>query len=139
MFDLVTFGRNKNLWNTLEDIEKEVFQKGFFSADYFRTDVLDQGDHYMLEAELPGFRKEDIHVDIEDSHLTIHAESISEKDEEEKNYVRRERSQRSFSRRFNITDVKEGEISAEYEHGILKVKLPKKEEAKPSKHSIEIN
>lgn len=138
MFDLIPFGRNKSLWNTFDELEKNFWNSGLVNAGGFKTDVLDQGDHYLLEAELPGFKKEDIHIDIEENYLLITAQTSEEKNEEKKNYVKRERYQRTFTRQFNIADVKADEIAAQYEHGILKVTLPKKDSEQPPKRSIDI-
>ena len=77
---------------------------------------------------LPGMKKEDIAVDIDGDYLTISAQRNTETEEkDDKNsYVRRERSYGSFSRSFNISNIKSEEISGSYENGVLKLTLPKK-------------
>lgn len=100
------------------------------SFDAFRTDVIDQGDNYLLQAELPGFDKSDINIDLKDNLLTISASHKEEKDEEDKNkYIRKERYYRSYSRSFRVDGVEPGDINASYKNGILEVKFPKKEAA----------
>ena len=96
--------------------------------DAFRTDVIDQGDNYLLEAELPGFQKEDINIDLKNDLLTISASHKEEKDEEDKNkYIRKERYYSSYSRSFRVNNIEAGDIDASYNNGILEVKFPKKD------------
>ncbi len=96
--------------------------------DAFKTDVIDQGDKYLLQAELPGFDKSDINIDLKDNLLTISASHKEEKDEEyKKKYIRRERYYSSYSRSFRVNDVEAGDIDASYNNGILEVSFPKKD------------
>ncbi|MCM1266652.1 MAG: Hsp20/alpha crystallin family protein [Bacteroidales bacterium] len=96
--------------------------------DAFKTDVIDQGDKYLLQAELPGFDKSDINIDLKDDLLTISASHKEEKNEEDKNkYIRRERYYSSYSRSFRVNDVQAGDIDASYNNGILEVSFPKKD------------
>lgn len=108
--------------------------------DAFRTDVIDQGDKYLLQAELPGFRKEDINIDLKNDLLTISASHKEEKDEEDQNkYIRKERCCRSYSRSFLVSNMEAGDIDASYNNGILEVTFPKKDpETKDSVCRIEI-
>lgn len=96
--------------------------------DAFRTDVIDQGDSYLLQAELPGFDKEDINIDLKNDLLTISASHKEEKDEEDKNkYIRKERYYSSYSRSFRVNNMEASDIDASYSNGILEVRLPKKD------------
>nr|WP_319488806.1 Hsp20/alpha crystallin family protein [uncultured Caproiciproducens sp.] len=139
MFDLMPFGRREsNLFNYFDNMEKNFFgdiSQGFSS---FRTDVIDHGDKYVLKAELPGFKREDIKIDIEGSSLTVSAEHSDETEEKKDSYIRRERRYGSFSRSFDISNIKGSEISAEYKDGILELSLPKMETAVPETRRIEI-
>lgn len=95
----------------------------------FNTDVIDQGDHYELQAELPGFDKEDIHIDLKNDMLTIsaaHNEETSDK-KKKQNYVRKERRYASYSRSFHVDGLEPSDIDASYKNGILEVKFPKKD------------
>ena len=94
-----------------------------------KTDVLDEGDHYLMEAELPGFNKEDIHIDLKDDVLTVSATHNENTDEKDKkgNYVRRERRYASYERSFRVDDLNTEDIDAAYENGVLSIKIPKKE------------
>lgn len=108
--------------------------------DAFRTDVIDQDDNYLLQAELPGFKKEDISIDLKNDLLTISASHKEEKDEEDKNkYIRKERYYTSYSRSFRVNNIEAVDIDASYNNGILEVRLPKKDvEAKDAVQRIEI-
>ncbi|QEY34568.1 Hsp20/alpha crystallin family protein [Caproiciproducens galactitolivorans] len=139
MFDLMPFGRRENsLFNYIDNMEKNFFGDFARSFSTFRTDVIDEGDRYVLKAELPGFNKEDIKIDIEGSYLTVSAQHSDDTEEKRENYVRRERRYGSFARSFDISDIKSNEITAEYTNGILSLNLPKKEGTVPESRRIEI-
>ena len=94
MFELTPYERRhqRALFNPFRDMEN--FEKNFWgdmAATDFKTDIKDNGKEYVLEAELPGFKKEDIHVDIEDGYMTISAErsNETEKKDDKGNFVRR--------------------------------------------------
>lgn len=139
MFDLVPFAhRENNLFNYLDSIEKNFF--GDISQDFssFRTDIIEEGNQFVLKAELPGFKKEEIKVDINGDRLTISAEHNDEIEEKKDNYIRRERRYGSFSRAFDISNIKVDGISADYNQGILTLNLPKREETVPQSRRLEI-
>ena len=139
MFDLMPFGhRENNLFNYFDNMEKNFFGDMAQSFSTFRTDVIDEGDKYVLKAELPGFQKEDIKIDIEGNYLTISAQHSDETEEKKNNYVRRERRYGSFARSFDISDIKSNDITADYTRGILSLNLPKVEGTVPESRRIEI-
>ena len=147
MFDLTPYTRrhNDSICRSFYDPfrELEALQRSFFSGNdlpAFRTDVKDQGDSYLLEAELPGFKREDIHLDVNDDTLTISAErkSESEDKEEDGKYVKRERSYGSFCRSFDLTGINADAIKAAYVDGILKLTLPKQVEQPKAARRLEI-
>ena len=92
-----------------------------------KTDIRETENAYVLDAELPGFSKEDIHAEVRNGYLTIHAEHKTENEEkdEKNNYLRRERSYGSFARSFDLDGINSDEISASYKDGILTLTLPK--------------
>lgn len=108
--------------------------------DAFRTDVIDQGDNYLLQAELPGFQKDDINIDLKNDLLTISASHKEEKDGDDSNkYIRRERYYSSYSRSFRVNNIEAGDIDASYNNGILEVRFPKKDaETKETIQRIEV-
>lgn len=110
------------------------------SVPSMRADVVDEKDHYEVALDMPGFKKEDIHLDVSDDILTVTAERHSDFEDKDKQgkYVRCERSYGSFSRAFPIEDVNADNITAAYDGGVLRLTLPKKPEETPEKHTIEI-
>lgn len=127
MFGMIPFGREENsLFNYLDNMERSLFT-GFGDMSQFRCDIQDKGDSYLMEAELPGFNKEDIKLDLKDGILTISAQHGENKDEEDGkgSYIRRERRYGSFTRSFDVTGVDEEHITAAYNNGVLELNLPK--------------
>lgn len=107
----------------------DYFDRFFTDEGNFNVDIKENDDAYMLEADLPGLDKENIQLDYNNNVLSIRAEQevSTEAKDEDSNYIRRERSSRSYNRQFLIKDVDEDKITAEFENGVLKVQLPKKE------------
>jgi HSP20 family protein len=87
--------------------------------------------------DVPSFDKEDIAIEVKDGYLTIKAQKSNEVNEEEKNYIRKERSYGEYSRTFNIGDADVENIEAKFEKGTLIITMPKKAESE-SKKTIEI-
>lgn len=108
---------------------------GHHSTNMMKTDVQEHDDHYEVDIDLPGFKKEEISVELKDGYLAISATKGFDKEETEKEtgkFVRRERYAGSMSRSFYVgEDVKQEEIHAKYESGVLKLSIPKMEEEKP--------
>ena len=133
MFELMPFTRRDRMdlyrpFRDLEDMERRFF--GGNELGGFKTDIKDTGDAYVLEADLPGVKKEDIHIDIDGDYLSINAQRGASKDEKDDkgNYIRCERSYGSFSRGFDISSIRADGISAAYDNGVLTLTLPKKEQ-----------
>lgn len=105
-----------------------------------RTDVSDDGKAYRVSAELPGFRKNDIHLDYRDNTLRISAKHNISKKAENKHgkVIRHEISNSNVACAFRLPDVKFNGISATYDGGILNISLPKKHAEKDASHRIEI-
>ena len=141
MFELM----NKNYLNpfrAMDEFERNAFH-GFFDRQdlaEFKTDVSDEGDHYLLETDLPGFDKKDIGLSVQDNMLTITAERRSrfeDKDNQNK-AVRVERSYGSYSRQFDLTGIDVDHITAKYDNGVLVLTLPKRQEVVPETRRLEI-
>ena len=145
MFDLAMnhgFLNGYNPFREMEDFERNAFNGFFNSQDLaeFKMDVSDEGDHYLLEADLPGFQKEDIDLDLKGDVLTIHAERHSkfeEKDQQDK-VVRCERSYGSFSRQFDVSGIDAEHITAKYDNGVLSLNLPKIQQTIPESRKLAI-
>ena len=139
MFDLMPFNRREdNLFHYLDNLEKNFWGDLATNVSSFRTDVLDKGDKFVLEAELPGFQKEDIDIHVEGNTLTISAQHKEETQTDDNTYIRRERRYGSMSRSFDISSIDADHIEAKFENGVLELDLPKKQETVPANHRIEI-
>ncbi len=107
---------------------------GHHAANMMKTDVQEHDDHYEVDVELPGFKKDEISLELKDGYLVISAAKGLDKDEKEKKtgkFVRRERYAGGMSRSFYIgEDAKQEDIHAKYESGVLKLDIPKTEERK---------
>lgn len=137
MFGMIPYGRamtRHDMWNA-----NDIFRSFFESAPAsFRVDVRDEGDRYVMEAELPGIRKEDVKVSVENGVLTISAVTDAENERKAGNYVCRERRVGSMQRAFSLEGVREDGITGEYRDGILRLSLPRLTEALPARREIEI-
>jgi HSP20 family protein len=101
-------------------------------------DIYETDDQIVIKAELPGLRREDIKISIENNVLTISGERKLEEEAKRENYHRIERSYGRFMRSFMLpTTVDTGKVSAEFKDGVLSVALPKREEAKPKAIEVE--
>ena len=97
------------------------------AKNLMKTDVRETDSTYEVDIDLPGFKKDEIHVDLKDGYLTISAAKGVDKDEKDKKgrYIRQERYAGACSRSFYVGDVDIKDISAKYEDGILKLSMPK--------------
>lgn len=145
--DTVPFRRNQ--------IMPADFFKGFFGSnsieEFFNTNILsniptnirsnikETGQDYILEAELPGFNKKDIVVEWHDGYLHIAAKQSKTMEEENENYIKKERYTGGLSRSFRIEGIEREQIRAEYDNGILKVTMPKSEEHRDKGRIIDIS
>ncbi len=132
---------NRSMMNPFAEMDqmaREFF--GGSSLRAFSTDIKDEGANYVLEAELPGFRKEDIQIDIDGDRLTIQANHSNEQEEKDEkgNYLRRERYYGSYSRSFDISQIEGDQIAASYDNGVLRLTLPKRAEITPASRRLEI-
>ncbi|MBP5167499.1 MAG: Hsp20/alpha crystallin family protein [Oscillospiraceae bacterium] len=151
MFGLIPYRREEkemsyNPFREMEELEKAFFEEpfaGFFHSEdiaEFKTDISDKGDSYLLEADLPGFKREDIGIDLDGDVLTINAERHSEHEEKDKkgSYLRCERSYGKYSRSFDVSAIQTDQIKAKLDEGVLKLTLPKKQEKKSETKRLEI-
>lgn len=128
MLDLMPLSStNASILNDLNDFEKTFFSPTY-SRSSFRIDILDKKDCYVLEAELPGFAKENISINVDGEYLTIKATKDSKNSsttDEEATYVRKERTYGSYERSFHIPNINANEVEAAYNNGMLHVTMPK--------------
>ena len=143
MFELIPFGgRRVNVYDpfrALDEMERNFFGNEHHSVvSAFRTDVVDTGDAYKLDAELPGFKKEDIKIDVENDVLTISVERKLDEEEKKQTFVKRERFYGSYSRSFDVSGIEVDGIQAAYNDGVLTLTMPKKVETAPASRRLEI-
>jgi HSP20 family protein len=103
------------------------------------VDVYEDEHNIMLKVEVPGIDEKDIDVRI-DNTLTVHGERKFEKEEKEENFRRVERQYGSFTRTFSLPNtVNQESVQADYDKGVLKIKLAKKAEAKPKQIKVNVS
>ena len=126
-FDDVPFFDNR----AENQIEKKLY--GRHAHNVMKTDIKETDDGYELIVDLPGFKKDEIKVSLEDGYLTIEAAKGLDEDEQEKKsgkYIRKERYSGSCSRSFYVGHaVTQDDVKAKFENGVLTLEVPKKEEA----------
>ncbi|MGZ8489620.1 MAG: Hsp20/alpha crystallin family protein [Candidatus Binatia bacterium] len=104
------------------------------------VDILESKDAYLIRAELPGMKKEDFHLEVNDGTLTLSGERKTESLTDGVEYHRNERTHGRFSRSFYLPQtVRQDGIKASYRDGILEIHVPKVEEAKPRQIAISVN
>lgn len=144
MFELIPIDRHMRRmagfdpFREFEEMERNFFGGAASAMTSFRTDVSDMGEAYKLECELPGLKKEDIQIDIENDCLTITAQRRQSDEEKNTNYIKRERFYGSFSRSFDVSGIEVDGIEAAYNDGILTVNMPKRAELMPVSRKLEI-
>ncbi len=108
-------------------MEKKLY--GHREKNLMKTDVKESDGGYELEMDLPGFKKDDVKVALENGYLTVSAVKESKDEKESGKYIRRERYSGACQRSFYVgEDVEQEDIRGEFKHGILKLSIPKKEE-----------
>lgn len=129
-------------FRSFPDVDRTLYGK--HAKNLMKTDVKETEEGYEVDIDLPGFKKDEIRMQLENGNLTVSASKGLDKDEksENGNYIRRERYAGSMSRSFYVGEhVKEEDIRPKYENGILSFHLPKEEkkevEQKPHYISIE--
>jgi len=112
----------------------EWFDNSGFSGRVMKVpavNISEQKDNYLVSLAVPGVKKEDLKIDVDGNMLTISSEREESNEEKDKKFTRREYSYYSFSRSFTLPEeINKEKIDARYEDGVLKISLPRKEEAK---------
>lgn len=133
------FARMANRLNRAFDLRSEDRDQESLGNWNPPVDIFEEKDGLVLKAELPGMKKEDIEVRVENNVLTLQGERKRESETKEDGYHRSERAYGTFSRSFSLpTSVNTSKIGAEYKDGILSVSLPKAEEAKPKQIDVKV-
>lgn len=117
----------------LMNIDRTLYGKN--AKNLMKTDVKDDGDHYEVAIDLPGFTKDEVKVDLKDGYLTITAgKSLEKKDDEKSKYIRQERYVGSMTRSFYVGEVRPEDVHGKYESGVLTLTVPKE-----TQHKVEPN
>lgn len=139
MYTLVPFRRAMN--TAFAPLFNDHFMREFFDTDNampeMRVDVRQKDDAFLLEADLPGMKKENISLDVNDGVLTISADIHNDKKEEKNGYVCSERRSGHVERRFNLEGIDLSGIKADYRDGVLMIHLPK-EKVEEKKNGFKI-
>ncbi len=140
MFGLTPFRSNYYVsaydpWEEIEEFERRFFGQ---RTPSLKTDIRETENAYILESDLPGFSREDIHAEIKNGYLTIRAEHKSENENKNESYLRRERSYGSFSRTFDLEGIDAEAITASFKNGVLTLELPKMKEKVEEARRVEI-
>lgn len=128
-------------FRVFDDMERTLWgDHSTTTLSTFKTDIRETEDGYVLEADLPGFKKEDIQIDLEDGYMTISAKRENKCEEKDKkgNFVRCERSYGSFSRSFDTTGIDVEHMKASFADGVLTLSMPKAPEIAPAARRLEI-
>ncbi|MCF8019255.1 MAG: Hsp20/alpha crystallin family protein [Vallitaleaceae bacterium] len=138
MFRLTPYARGQvsrrsndfsDIFSMFDDVFNDsLFQSRALNNGSFKIDIKDNDQEYILEADLPGVKKEDLRIDYKDDQLLIQVECKDEMDEEKSNYIHRERRVCSMQRMFGLKDIQGDQISAKLENGVLTIVAPKREE-----------
>ena len=124
-----------DLFRSMRDWENEFFGEKSTAMSSCKTDIRDTGDSYVLEAELPGFQKDEIKISVESDTLTLSAVQKAK----DGTYLRRERSTSSYEQKLDISNVDTSKLHAVYENGVLTLTMPKKQPATPVSRQLEIH
>ena len=150
MAGLIPFNHNKNtslartgnsngfedFYNMLDDFFNDSFlssQNRNLLRDTFKLDIEEKDNEYLIEAEVPGIKKEEIELNIDDDNLCISVNRVEEDNKDSKNYIHRERRSSSMSRRVRLAGAKLDEIKAKLDGGVLTVTVPKDVKANTSR------
>ena len=128
-----------NRFNRFFDLPRES-DADFLGAWNPAVDIFDKGAEVVIHAELPGMKRDDIDVHVENNVLTIRGKKERNEEAKEEGYFRTERSYGAFSRSFSLpSTVNVTKIDAKYNDGVLTLSLPKAEEAKPRQIDVKVS
>ena len=148
MFDMIPFRRNNNSLAKRGDYFDQLFDNFFnddflmpssFMSNAFRVDLKENENEYIIEADLPGIKKDAIDIAYENNYLTISAKRDDTVEDKKENYVRRERHYGEFNRSFYIDNIDDNKINAAFKDGVLSISIPKLSKGIEYKKKIDIN
>ena len=114
-----------DMMRPMHSMEKALYGK--HARAIMKTDVRETDNSYEVDIDLPGFKKDEVNVQLEDGYLTVTAETKQETEDKKGTYVRQERFSGKCSRTFYVgDDIEEGDIKAKFDNGTLQIDVPKK-------------
>lgn len=134
MAGLIPFNRNKSLFNTnrfddfynvMDDFFNDMLPSRFLMNDTFKIDVMESEKEYLVEAELPGIKKEDISLELVEGRLTIEVICEDSIEDKKNNYIHKERKIGAMKRSIYLQDIASEGICAKFDNGLLKINIPK--------------
>ena len=139
-----TYRRKNDLTNWFDDFDNffssALKENDSISTNFPRVDIYEDKNDYFIDADLPGLDKKDISINIENNTLTITGSREDKREEKKRGYYRLERQTGLFERSFHLGDGANYSLAdAQFDKGVLKVTIPKKEEIKPKNLEIKIN
>lgn len=111
----------------------DIFDDFVSKKEDMKCDIYEKDNKYYIEMDIPGFDKKDVKIEIKNDYLIISAEKQEDVEENDKNYIRRERNYGKYERSFALGEVDSENIDAEFKDGMLKIVIPKKEETNNQK------
>lgn len=139
---MTKFPKTKNyslsLWD--DDLFDDFFSfprlRGELSSNIMKTDIIERDNEYLFKIDIPGVKKENAKIEVDDGYLSINLSVSDEKEEKQDRYIKKERYYENCSRSFYIGDVDESKIKASYEEGTLNIIIPKEEKQKKETKKI---
>lgn len=146
MFELVPFRKDDlikrgDLFDQMIDsfFNDDFMIPSVFNNNPFRADMKENEHEYIIEADLPGIKKEAINIEYKNNYLTVSAKKENSAEEKNENYIRKERKSGEFKRSFYFDSIEESKIDATFKDGVLKIILPKNQKEINNKRKININ
>lgn len=136
--DWLNMGRSLSAF--LEDFPRfgDLFDEDGVGTWTPAVDIVDEGNHFLVRAELPGVDPDKVDITVQEGILTLKGERETEKSEKKGNYLRQERTYGAFQRSFQLgQSVDAAQIRAKYRHGVLEIEIPKAKEAQVKKIAVE--
>ena len=141
MSGLIPFNKNNNLsetgfenfYNMLDDFFNDSFPKRNLQFDTFKLDIQEEDKQYVVEAELPGIKKEEIDLSLNEGKLTISVEHNENSEDKGKKYIHKERRFSSMKRTIILKDANPDQISARLDEGLLRIIITKVDKVESTK------
>ena len=135
--DILYFGKDSGLMLLPSRFYSDDFFDDFFkgkSSNSMKCDVYESDGNYNIEMEIPGYKKEDVKIEVDNGYITVTASKEENEESNNKNYIHKERSYGKITRTFNFGDVNPNDVKAKFEHGLLTITIPKNKEIESKKY-----